>query len=132
MELYNIVTGELVDLPWPTMWHRSPKDTGEIGSPTSITETAYIPPTQQIKDMMAAGIRLADERRARFDTKDLDIQPGDEPPADPMREPNLDLVDAQRQIDELAKRTAARRKKMAVELEEKKTEPPKPPEEPSK
>jgi len=96
MNTLNIITGEIEKRDFADMFHVYADETGEKGDTKSITETGYIPPTQQIKDMMQAGIRLAKERRARFDSLELNLAEDEEPPFDPTREPNVDLVDVQR------------------------------------
>ncbi len=73
--------------------------------PFTRTERGYIPPTVQIADMMNAGLRLAAERRARFDSSELNIADEEDVPLDPMREQGLDLADVSR-LAEKAKNAA--------------------------
>lgn len=59
----------------------------EVPSQDSMTEQAgYVPAKRKIEDMILAGQRLAETRKAQFDeTEDLD----------PTRKPGLDIVEAE-------------------------------------
>ena len=93
MELYNLLTGEVMEGPFATAYHRPTAQEKPIpGSdkPTHPIEP-YIPPQAQIKDMMMAGARLKETRRLRFDT-----ETEEEVPLDPTREQGLDIVDLEK------------------------------------
>lgn len=96
MEALDIYTGEVKEVPFFTQRYVPLAAKGEKEDSKSITETAYIPPQVQIADMMQAGVRLAEERRARFDSVELSTPDGEDPPLDPLREPGLDLSDLSR------------------------------------
>ena len=67
----------------------------EVLDPHSETEQAgYIPPQVQIENMILAGQRLDESRRAQFDFESADDI--DEDAYDPTRSGNFDLADATR------------------------------------
>jgi hypothetical protein len=115
MEAVKLLTGETVQLDFFTAWERPLKDQSEHPDPKSITETAYVPPQVQIKDMMDAGVALAASRKARFDSVELRID--EDIPLDPTREPGVDLVDIQRQAEAVSKRLEEARGVEKVEQE---------------
>ena len=93
MELYNLLTGEVMEGPFATAYHRPTAQEKPIpGSdkPTHPIEP-YIPPQAQIKDMMMAGARLKETRRLRFD-----VEADEDAPLDPTREPGIDIVDLEK------------------------------------
>lgn len=96
MKVVNILNGEVSDKDFQTSIEFEIDGKVAPMDDFSITETAYIPPQVQIKDFMDAGVRLNAERRARFDNRELDLGDQDDIPLDPMREPNVDIVDVQR------------------------------------
>ncbi len=104
-ELLDRYTGELVtgsirsNRLVPVSIKKEPVD------PFTRTERGYVPPTIQIADMMNAGLRLAAERRARFDSVELEVPEEEDIPLDPMREQGLDLADVSR-LAEKAKNAA--------------------------
>ena len=84
----------------------------EVMDPHSETEQAgYIPPQIQIENMILAGQRLAESRRAQFDFESADDI--DEDAYDPTRSGNYDLADASqaslRIQDSLLEQEAARK-----------------------
>lgn len=95
MEYMDVYTGEVVKAAFATQRFVPLGPTQEKEDHSSITETAYVPPQIQIRDMMLAGLRLAEERRARFDSVELGVEDGDIP-LDPTREPGVDIVDLER------------------------------------
>lgn len=101
MDAIDLVTGEVVKVPYQTNRYQSIASWQEHPDEKSITETAYVPPQVQIQDMMEAGLRLAAERKARFDSVELNVQEGEDIPLDPTREPGVDLVDVQRAAESL-------------------------------
>lgn len=69
------------------------KDTPEINSGEKLVESAgYLPAEKRITNIMLAGQRLSDYRKATFDFPDGNI---DEDFYDPTRDKNFDIVDAQ-------------------------------------
>ncbi len=98
-ELIDRYSGELVSGKVKSNRYVPVKSKKEPVDPFTRTERGYIPPTIQISDMMNAGLRLAAERRARFDSVDLNVPDGEDVPLDPMREPGLDLADVSRLAD---------------------------------
>lgn len=85
--------------------------------PSTKVERGYIPLAIRVQEMLGAGLRLVEERRARFDSIDLGTGDGEDIPLDPMREPGLDLVDvgklatkAKKAVTALQERVAAKEK----------------------
>lgn len=107
-ELVDRYTGEIVSGKVASNRFVPASIKKEKVDPFTRTERGYIPPTVQIADMMNAGLRLAAERKARFDSEL--VGEGEEVPLDRTREPGLDLVDVQR--------LAERAKSAATALEE--------------
>lgn len=87
-------------------------DKGEVLDNTRITDSAgYVPAKQRIEEMIAAGQRLIDYRRGRYD---FPPEVSDDEALlfeDPTRRPNFDVVDA---VD-LAEGAVARIKASAAE-----------------
>lgn len=96
MEYMNVYTGEVRTGHGHTSEEIPVEPTVEPEDHRSITEQSYIPPQVQINDMLLAGLRLDAERRARFDSSDMNIEDPNQIPLDPTREPGVDLVDIQR------------------------------------
>lgn len=105
MEVTRILgkEGEIVeqDSPFYTAWARPVADFSEVPEEGSITETAYVPPQVQIMDMMDAGRRLAEARRARFDSVSYGLRDDEDVPLDITRGPNVDVVDVQKAAEGL-------------------------------
>jgi hypothetical protein len=79
-------------MEFATKYVRS-KDTPEVNSGEKLVETAgYLPAEKRITNIMLAGQRLSDYRKATFDFPDGNI---DEDFYDPTRDKNFDIVDAQ-------------------------------------
>lgn len=98
MKALDVYTGELVDVPFFSQRNVPLDMKYEKEDHQTATEQAYVPPQVQIADMMLAGLRLAEERRARFDSVDLNVSEEEDLPLDPLREPGLDLVDVSRAV----------------------------------
>lgn len=107
MEALDIYTGEIKEVPFYSQRHVPSTLKYEKEDHTSVTETAYVPPQVQIADMMLAGLRLAEERRARFDSVELEIPAEEDIPLDPLREPGIDLVDVSRAAARVSAAVAA-------------------------
>jgi hypothetical protein len=103
MNVFDIFSGEISKAKFATAY--SPAADVDIApmSELSITETAYIPPEVQIKDMMDAGTRLAFERRARFET--IKAEGEEELPI--TRKNGIDIVDVVKEAVAVEKRLAA-------------------------
>lgn len=103
MDVFDIFTGEVAKAKFATAY--TPEMEPKIAemSEASITETAYIPPEVQIKDMMEAGTRLAYERRARFDA----IRTGEEGDLPITRTSGVDIVDVAKAAQAVEERLAA-------------------------
>lgn len=65
MDVFDIFTGEVSKSRFASSYNRPVVDEIAPMSEESITETSYIPPEVQIRDMMEAGDRLARERKER-------------------------------------------------------------------
>lgn len=119
MEYINIYTGEVREGYSHTAEEIPLKPTCEKEDHRTMTEQAYVPPEIQINDMILAGLRLDAERRARFDSTELEIPEGEDIPLDPTREPGVDLVDIQRHSErvrsELEKAQTAENKRIKEE-----------------
>jgi len=118
MEAIDVYTGEVVEVPFFSQRYVPAKMKYEKEDHHSMTEQAYVPPQVQIADMMLAGIRLADERRQRFDSSDLQIPEGEDIPLDPLREPGIDLVDVQKTVAAVSARLADSQEKANREAQE--------------
>lgn len=103
MEARDRFSGEVKEVPFLSQRHLCVGVKKEKFDSFTRTERGYVPPTVQIADMMNAGLRLAAERRARFDSQY--VKEGEEVPLDPTREPGVDLVDMGR-LAEKAKNAA--------------------------
>jgi len=79
--------------------------------PVTKVERGYIPLDVRVNDMLAAGRRLVDEKRARFDSLEQNV-PVEELRLDPLREPGVDILDvariAERQVVKIKAEEAAR------------------------
>jgi hypothetical protein len=118
MEALDIYTGELVKVPFYTPRFVPSTMQYEKEDHFSITEQAYVPPQVQIADMMIAGLRLAEERRARFDSTELNLPEEEDIPMDPLREPGIDLVDVQRAAIRVSESLRASQEKANREIKE--------------
>lgn len=98
MKAIHRMTGEVIDsVEGYTQWIRPLPDQGEkMDSKPAVTIEPYMPPQIQVADMMDAGLRLAEARKARYDTVELGIGEGEDVPLDPTRAPGVDMVDIQR------------------------------------
>jgi hypothetical protein len=122
MKVVDVFTGEVSDSNFQTIYKGSLESQSEIPAKGNITETAYIPPQIQIADFMDAGTRLALERKARFDSIQLELQDEEDVPLDVTREPNVDIVDVQKAANAAEKRINTARKQaqdQAVEASKK-------------
>lgn len=103
MDTYDIFDGVVSQKRFASAYNRPVTDEIAPMSELSITETAYIPPEVQIKDMMDAGVRLAQERKARFQA----IQGEEGEPEVPLEmRSGVDIVDVAKMATEVEERLA--------------------------
>lgn len=118
MQCVNILNGKVTERDFQTALEVEVDPKVAPMDDFNITETAYIPPQVQIKEFMEAGARLDAERRARFDNRELNLDPEDDIPLDLARDPNVDVVDMQRAARSANERIEKTKRQIAAEAAE--------------